>query len=790
MEDILNVTDVPLYRSESMQDPNKSKKITTLSALQPCNSSSDFSTTRLLNRGNMSNNTSGIHTFADKYDENKNYTTASDTSNCNKKKSLDSMEVFHNTNECEERINVQNYASKSKKKTDNNYCGCCCSDTSDKSNNTNCDNSSSSSSSNNNNNNNSSSSNDNSNINGNTVKKNNTDRDISKKIPETKNFYLNNINKFIEKLMDLHADDDTFATNNVSIKESKDDYIYYKNTITKLNIFFNFNNSIDTQNLFDNVDTRLQSFLNFVSSSSQQAMVQSANEKDFKSDRANNHPDLGSTSNDTPAATVSTNTKNTSMDAISDSSSSTDSSELNCLKKDKPDIMEKYLKKYTYILKQQPIEFINHDLSYLGKEEPYLKKKGADLHKIIEKIDSLINLWYLQYCKLLIDNNIFLFPQNNYNLDYINIHNEKLFYRNVQIIRETKNNEILFDLRDDISDNNSINSSRQQIPLVALLIRTKLDSVWGYQCASDNPNVKIVDYVLMNLTDVEITDRKGKAQHFNKIMSKIIKNFNNASIQQQSEQNKNANDNTKDVIDNFEIIRKYSEYLKNYRKIYVSEPVRKYLYGNINDAATIINEKDIKTCDIHIPFESNVFHAVTTPSLWALVPYKRWDFFLNEIYRVLKPGGVFDTVFIDLKLSNLLPNEQETGFKFKTTREKSIIHDRIVTNAIQKGLKVQGSRYLYDHVKKAGFVDIEYSLICLPLGNFKTKMGLMSEFCNSYIFDTTCRALLNETDLEIFKSLNIDPSTIQKRYQKEHWEKIDNEAGCTRILIMKAKKPL
>lgn len=124
---------------------------------------------------------------------------------------------------------------------------------------------------------------------------------------------------------------------------------------------------------------------------------------------------------------------------------------------------------------------------------------------------------------------------------------------------------------------------------------------------------------------------------------------------------------------------------------------------------------------LSLPFEDNFFDVISAKGLWYMLRSNEWDPALQELFRVLKPGGVIEIPVIDF---NLLNNRH--GAEFWSKARKSIADLDIDTGSVQR---------LPKRLTESGFVDSYRALLALPKG-WGGQLGHLTDFVYSYLFES------------------------------------------------------
>ncbi|KAL6942522.1 hypothetical protein ACO0QE_003700 [Hanseniaspora vineae] len=258
------------------------------------------------------------------------------------------------------------------------------------------------------------------------------------------------------------------------------------------------------------------------------------------------------------------------------------------------------------------------------------------------------------------------------------------------------------------------------------------------------------------------------------------------------------------------LAQKYSTSFSNYTKVKLSPEIANFLYKQelkdkykqilLQEQQSRTNEKPLelngfeKTNKLDaaklrenytksslitkIPFLEESFHYVSIPGIWDTIPFKKWEPLAKEAYRVLKPKGVLYTPSLDFQLVNL---HAAKSSDFKTSREKQVIYDEVFLQAAKSGHQLAPTRYLTQVLYKAGFKNVQYTILSLKLGDFQSDMGKNHELIFLILFMLFFMNMKQEQNIP-----NID--SFVERYMHEHENLVDPNAGSLRVVLIKAFK--
>lgn len=159
---------------------------------------------------------------------------------------------------------------------------------------------------------------------------------------------------------------------------------------------------------------------------------------------------------------------------------------------------------------------------------------------------------------------------------------------------------------------------------------------------------------------------------------------------------------------------------------------------------------------------------------------------LREMYRCIVPGGFALATAYDLRVSNTLTAANDDGTQFPTILERDKTYDAISLGAINNGIHIFPTKHLAQAFKEVGFTNIKYSLLSLKVGDLSTEMGCLNELFSQIIWDSLFRREVPDPSKP---PKDTDPTTLVQRYITEHLDKIDENAGCLRTILIVAQKP-
>ncbi|RUS30478.1 S-adenosyl-L-methionine-dependent methyltransferase [Jimgerdemannia flammicorona] len=123
-----------------------------------------------------------------------------------------------------------------------------------------------------------------------------------------------------------------------------------------------------------------------------------------------------------------------------------------------------------------------------------------------------------------------------------------------------------------------------------------------------------------------------------------------------------------------------------------------------------------------LPFPDNYFDFVQMRSFVVALRTYEWPVAIQEIFRVVKPGGWAQLIDIDQKF-------------FRLDGESKAFFDEMTVIITQAGLDPFIAKHLGKHLKKAGFEDVQSTRISIPIGPWKGQLGQMmsDDMCEGFI---------------------------------------------------------
>ncbi|SMN19126.1 similar to Saccharomyces cerevisiae YBR225W Putative protein of unknown function [Maudiozyma saulgeensis] len=189
---------------------------------------------------------------------------------------------------------------------------------------------------------------------------------------------------------------------------------------------------------------------------------------------------------------------------------------------------------------------------------------------------------------------------------------------------------------------------------------------------------------------------------------------------------------------------------------------------------------------LRLPFNRDSVPAILCPWIWTTLTRTKWGNLLREIKRCLQPGGYILALATDLRVSNSeYTGHPEASAEFKTSVERNRVFDLLSIEAMNKGLHIYPTKHLARKFKECGFVNIKTTTLSLKSGDLKTNMGCINEFMITLLWHLLTGSNIGKEGSS--STLKVD--NIIERYIKEHWEKVDDHAGCLRTIFIVAQKP-
>lgn len=239
----------------------------------------------------------------------------------------------------------------------------------------------------------------------------------------------------------------------------------------------------------------------------------------------------------------------------------------------------------------------------------------------------------------------------------------------------------------------------------------------------------------------------------------------------------------------------FSKFLANYRKLKL--PTQFYLPQKASSSQSVSPDDETTAArkaflynkeiiQIVLPFPDNSLPSIFAPRIWSCLCYSKWKSLLREMYRCIVPGGFTLNTAFDLRLSNTLTAIKDEGMQLPTSTERDKTYDAISLGAINNGLHIFPTKHLVQALKDVGFTNIKYTLMSLKMGDLSTDMGCMNELYSQVLWDHLFR---KEAPDPSKPPKDTDPTTLVQRYINEHMDKVDENAGCLRTVLIVAQKP-
>lgn len=246
----------------------------------------------------------------------------------------------------------------------------------------------------------------------------------------------------------------------------------------------------------------------------------------------------------------------------------------------------------------------------------------------------------------------------------------------------------------------------------------------------------------------------------------------------------------------------YSNLMNNYKK--VTLPTQFIIPDEIQESVNTTNSSERpkslqrkpsnallygkEYLQLRLPFKDNSLPAIYCPWVWSELPHSKWKALLREMYRTVTPGGYVMAVAADISMSNTFSvNDPELNEStFKTTIERDKTYDAVSLEAINRGLHIHTTKHLSKAFKESGFINIKSSILSLKTGDLDTQMGFLNEFLAIVHWDHMMRKVFPDASNP---PKDTDPTTLPMRYFEEHLGKVDDNAGCYRMLFLVARKP-
>ncbi|CAR30772.1 ZYRO0E01848p [Zygosaccharomyces rouxii] len=244
----------------------------------------------------------------------------------------------------------------------------------------------------------------------------------------------------------------------------------------------------------------------------------------------------------------------------------------------------------------------------------------------------------------------------------------------------------------------------------------------------------------------------------------------------------------------------FSRYLSNYKRIDL--PTQFLLPKEAQDtpkttSSSTSNNQDIsdsrnallyskESLQLRLPFADDSIPAIFCPRVWMGLAFNKWRNLLREMHRVLLPGGYALASVIDIGILNSFASATDESMQeFPTTQERDRILDAISLAAIEKGVHIHPTQHLAQAFKDVGFTNLRYSVLSLKTGDCATEMGCLYEIYSEITWDLLFRKFLPDPTAP---PKGTDPTTLFRRFIKEHMGKVDDTAGSLKVLYLVAQK--
>lgn len=240
----------------------------------------------------------------------------------------------------------------------------------------------------------------------------------------------------------------------------------------------------------------------------------------------------------------------------------------------------------------------------------------------------------------------------------------------------------------------------------------------------------------------------------------------------------------------------FSKTLSNYRKVDI--PTQYILptefKNNINPMTTNQDKSNLKNAYLYgknslqlkLPFPDNSIPSIFCPWLWIGLAFDKWKNLLRELLRITTPGGYVLAIVGDIKISNSKSESKiDKDNQFPSTLERDRALEALSLAAVAKGLETFPTKYLVKAFKEVGFINVKYTALSFKTGDFQTDMGYMNDLLSVMNWDFLIRKYLHDPNVSL---TDIDPSTLFERYVKEHMNKLDDDAGFARTILVVAQK--
>lgn len=186
---------------------------------------------------------------------------------------------------------------------------------------------------------------------------------------------------------------------------------------------------------------------------------------------------------------------------------------------------------------------------------------------------------------------------------------------------------------------------------------------------------------------------------------------------------------------------------------------------------------------LKLPFKDNSIPVIYSPWIWGHLNRTKWNSLAKEIYRILKPEGYILAFQNDLVPSNYSLEQDEN---FKSTMATNGLYNSVIVDVIKQKFYIHPTKHLPNIFKQYGFTNIKSSTLTLKLGDLKTEMGCLNQFVALMDLNFVFRHGFSDQD---GSNENTNLGDILQEYIDEHWGKIDDNSGTTRIVYMVAQKP-
>ena len=260
-----------------------------------------------------------------------------------------------------------------------------------------------------------------------------------------------------------------------------------------------------------------------------------------------------------------------------------------------------------------------------------------------------------------------------------------------------------------------------------------------------------------------------------------------------------VSDDQGNSIENAWLESYFSRYLSNYKKIDLptqfllpkeaqDTPKVRFPSGNQelpqSKKAFLYSKESLQ---LKLPFADDLIPAIFCPRIWMNLAFSKWRSLLREMYRVLLPGGYAMAAVTDIGVSNSFTQTTEGNMQeFPTTQERDRVLDAIAVAAIEKGLHIYPTQHLAQAFKDVGFTNLKYSVLSLKTGDCSTEMGCLYEIYSEITWDLLFRKHLPDPTKP---PKGTEPTTLFRRFIREHMGKVDDNAGSLRTLYLVAQKP-